>query len=264
MMKSGVTFPVLSDTLRQLFVDVATNDILPDSRSRTDSRISVLSGVHRKEIKRLRLLKSDQARPPDVVTLLSQVVGRWLGSPAYVTPDGQPRILARLAQPGQAAAFETLVQAVTTDVRPRAVLDDMVSHGVVTVLDDDRVRLNTQAFIPRPGGAEQLFYFARNLHDHVAAASANIVSGNPPYFDRSVHYDALTLAQAEALRAYAREVGMRALLEVNRKALELLGEEAMPAADQANRDGRERVNLGIYLYQECDDGKEDGASGGRA
>lgn len=257
MMKSGVTFPILSDTLRQLFVEVAIQEILVDPRSQTDSRVSILSGVHRKEIKRLRSLPVDRMQTPEVITLASQVVARWLGSPAFTDSAGQPRILLRQAQaqpdPEAAASFDDLVQTITTDVRPRAVLDDLVSHGVVTLLDNDRIRLNIQAFIPRPGGAEQLFYFARNLHDHVAAASANVSAEIPPYFDRSVHYDALTSAQAEALHAYAREVGLRALLDVNRKALELLEEGMMPASDPAIRDGRERVNLGIFLYRDRDD-----------
>lgn len=260
MMRAGVTFPVLTDTLRQLFVEVAEQEILLDPKSRTDSRISLLSGVHRKEIKRLRSLPRDVAETPEVVTLASQIVARWLGSASFAGPDGQPRILPRLAQPADAAecqpAFEDLVLSVTTDVRPRAVLDDLISHGVVTLLDGDQVRLNTQAFIPRPGGSEQLFYFARNLHDHVAAASANITSGKPPFFDRSVHYDDLTQAQADALRAFAREVAMRALLEVNRKALDLLED---PATGGTDSDERQRVNLGIYLFQEGDGAPRGGA-----
>jgi hypothetical protein len=146
-------------------------------------------------------------------------------------------------------SFEALVQLVTSDVRPRAVLDDLVSHGAVSLVDGDRVRLNTQAFIPRPGGAEQIFYFARNLHDHVAAASINIAQAEAPFLDRSVHYDDLTPSQARQLRTYAREAAMRVLLDINRRALELLDEApAEPSGDSP----RQRVNVGVYLYQEDD------------
>src|ERR1700733_4121643 len=60
MMQSGLTFPVLADSLRRLFVEVAINEILTDPKSRTDSRLSLLTGVHRKEIKRLREMPSDE------------------------------------------------------------------------------------------------------------------------------------------------------------------------------------------------------------
>ncbi|HYZ24636.1 MAG TPA: hypothetical protein VE690_21000, partial [Rhodopila sp.] len=100
------------------------------------------------------------------------------------------------------------------------------------------------AFIPRPGGEEQLFYFARNLHDHLAAAVANIgAAGAPPFVDRSVHYDRLTESQAGALEAYAREAALRVLLDVNRHALELTESDAKGEA------ATQRVNLGIYLLR---------------
>jgi Family of unknown function (DUF6502) len=263
MMRSGVTFPVLADTLRTLFIDVALTDMLTDPKSRTDSRVSLITGVHRKEIKRLRSLPADRPETPEIVTLASQIVARWLGTSAYTDADGHPRILSRQPQPDDPhLAFETLVQLVTTDVRPRAVLDDLVSHGVVSLLEGDRVRLNTQAFIPRPGGAEQIFYFARNLHDHLAAASTNIAQAEAPFLDRSVHYDDLTAEQARQLRAYAREAAMRVLLDINRKALELL--DNTPPGETGDRAVRQRVNVGVYLYQE-DDGDnrtDDGRGGG--
>jgi hypothetical protein len=263
MMRGGVTFPVLAEALRSLFVDVALTDILVDAKSRTDSRVSLVTGVHRKEIKRLRALPPDTPQIPEVVTLASQIVARWLGSPAYTGADGKPLILPRLPQPGETGpTFEALVQLVTSDVRPRAVLDDLVSHGAVSLVDNDRVRLNTQAFIPRPGGAEQVFYFARNLHDHIAAASTNIAVTEAPFLDRSVHYDDLTPSQAQQLRAYARDAAMRVLLDINRKALELL-DQAPTAVDSDAP--RQRVNVGVYLYQEDDavlSHHDDGRGGG--
>ena len=78
LMKNGITYPVLTDVLRELFVDVAVNDLLTDPKSRTDSRVSVLSGVHRKEIRRLRESDVEADATPDIVTRNSQIIARWL------------------------------------------------------------------------------------------------------------------------------------------------------------------------------------------
>jgi hypothetical protein len=248
MMQSGLTFPVLADALRSLFVEVAVNDILTDPKARTDSRISLLTGVHRKEIRRLREMPRDRSDTPGVVTLASQIVGRWVGTVPFIDADGRPRPLSR-ANPGTEASdssFDTLVESVTTDIRPRAVLDNLLSHGVVFLDAEDRVQLKTEAFIPRPGGEEQLFYFARNLHDHVAAAVANIgAAGAAPFLDRSVHYDGLTPAQAAELQEYARAGAMRVLLDVNRRALELSESEPSTAAACPRR-----VNFGVYVFDD--------------
>jgi hypothetical protein len=263
MMRSGLTFPILADMLRALFVEVAVSDILTDPKARTDSRISLLTGVHRKEIRRLRGLPDELAAGvPDVVTLASQIIARWVGTPPYLDDAGQPRPLPRNKQDTKDAApsFEALVESITSDVRPRAVLDDLLGHGVVMVDAHDRIQLNTAAFIPRPGGEEQLFYFARNLHDHVAAAVANIsASGTPRFLDRSVHYDRLTPAQAHELEEYARKAAMQVLLDVNRRALELT--EAAPGTPDGVEDAAQRrINLGIYVF----DGDDKLAPGGAA
>ncbi|HEY4043065.1 MAG TPA: DUF6502 family protein [Rhodopila sp.] len=205
MMRSGLTFPVLADTLRTLFVEVAINDILIDPKSRTDSRISLLTGVHRKEIRRLRAGPADDAAgAPVVLTLVSQIIARWAGTAAFTDADGCPRRLPRRT-PGAARAelsFDALVVSVTTDVRPRAVLDDLLGHGIVSIDADDRVRLNTEAFIPRPGGEQQLF-FGRSLREHLLDSVENIGgSGTPGLLDRSVHQDCLknTLGQPHLRR----------------------------------------------------------------
>ena len=54
LIRSGVTFPVLANLIRALYVEVSLRDLLTDAKARTDSRVSLLTGVHRKEIRRLR------------------------------------------------------------------------------------------------------------------------------------------------------------------------------------------------------------------
>ncbi len=254
LIQSGVTFPVLADLLRGLYVDVAVRDLLLDPKSRTDSRITLLTGVHRKEVRHLRRQAAVADEVPSVVTLSSHIIARWLGTPAYMDASGKPLALPRASRSAAEPSFEGLVASVTTDVRPRTVLDDWLSQDLVTLDADDRVRLNVAAFIPRPGRDEQLFYFARNLHDHIAAATANVLATGPaPFLDRSVHYDGLGMAAAESLEEAAREAAQRLLLDVNRRALELVDAqeaESGPAALAPTR----RVNLGLYLYVEDEPG----------
>ncbi len=83
---------------------------------------------------------------------------------------------------------------------------------------------DAEAFIPRPGRDEQLFYFARNLHDHLAAAAANVLAapGVAPFLDRSVHYDGLGAEATARLEAAAREAAQHLLVDINRLALDLV------------------------------------------
>lgn len=250
---SGITYPVLADLLRDLYLDVAQNELLKNDKARTDSRVSLLTGVHRKEIRRQRVASADAAAVPEAVTLSSQILARWFAAPPFASPDGTPLPLPRSALAGE-ASFDALVAAVTKDVRPRAVFDEWLSQELVGLDGQDRVVLNVGAFIPRPGRDEQLFYFGRNLHDHIAAASANVsASGKAPFMDRSVHYDALTPPVAAQLEALGREAGMALLLELNRAAMRLA--EAQTPSDEPTR----RVNIGLYIYSEDEPGAEPSA-----
>src|SRR5271169_3933557 len=74
LIQGGVTFPAVADLLRSLYVEVAARDLLTDPRARTDSRISLLTGVHRKEIRRYREMPPDSTAPPEIVTVASQII----------------------------------------------------------------------------------------------------------------------------------------------------------------------------------------------
>ena len=242
LIRHGITCPTFMDVVRGVYVDVA-RDMLPDDRARTDSRISVMTGVHRKELRRYRTEGPGPA--PQPVTIGSQVFAQWLGQAGLQDADGHPLPLPRTAPDGT-PSFEALVAAVTRDVRPRAVLDDWLAQDLVALDAEGSVVLQAKAFLPRPGEAEQLYYFGRNLHDHIAAAAANVDAESPPFLERSVHYDGLSADAAARLAALGREAAQRMLLDVNRSAL------AIAQADDRDAAGTHRthrVNLGAFLFQ---------------
>lgn len=244
LVRRGVTFPVIADLLRGLYVDVAATDLLADPKARTDSRISLMTGVHRKEIRRLRSVDHPDQIEPAIVTVATQVIGRWLA----MGETGAPPALPRSAE-GTALSFEGLVAAVTTDIRPRAMLDEWVGQGLVRLDDEDRVHLNVAAFVPDPGGEEQAFFLGRNLHDHLAAGTANVLAeGTPPFLDRSAHYDRVSPETARRIEEASREIAMRALQDINRLAMTMI--EAEEAGAGPAPDATARVNIGVFVYRE--------------
>jgi hypothetical protein len=242
LLRAGVTFPVFSDWLRILFVDTAVAELEADGQARTDSRLSLLTGVHRKEIRRLREIEREPVREPAVVTLASEIIARWL----VIQPRAADLSLPRSADHGP--SFEGLVRSVTNDIRPRAVLDEWLRQGIVRMDGNDRVTLTTSAYVPNPGSEAQLFYFGRNLHDHLAAAAANVLAKDAaPYPDISVHYDGLGPDAARALEAAARLAAETVTRDINAAAVRLV--DAQDQAPMPPADTR-RVNFGVYLYFE--------------
>ncbi len=239
----GITFPALTDLLRELYVNVAEYDFALTGKEQTDSRVSLLTGIHRKEVRRLRGAGAPVSAVPAVVSRTSRIIARWIADPTFTDPQGQPLKLPRTAE-GGAPSFESLVAGVTRDLRPRAVLDEWLDRGLAFTDPQDRIVLAEAAYVPRGDGAEgpQLYYFGRNLHDHIAAAVANIVGDAPRFLERAVHYDGLSEDLAIRLEARAREIAMEALQQANREA---------HAACQTDPGGTHRWNFGLYVYTEA-------------
>ena len=158
MLARAITYPYLCELLKALFVEVADRDFRIGSKVPTDSRVSLVTGVHRKEVNRLRQeMSSDTETVPSVVSLGAQLVAVWLGSARYLNEDGQPRPLARFVSEGGELSFEALVAGVNSDIRPRVVLDEWLRLGVVHFDEERRVCLNVQAFVPAEGFDEKAF-----------------------------------------------------------------------------------------------------------
>ncbi|MDP2832896.1 MAG: DUF6502 family protein [Pseudomonadota bacterium] len=241
----GITYPAMAEMLKALFVDVARRDFPLEDGAPSDSRVHLLTGIHRKEIKRLREDSvSGEATRPMPVSLGAQLVGAWLGREPYVDAAGRPGALPRLASVGGETSFEALVAGVSKDIRSRAVLDEWQRSSVVSLNEQDEVVLNVAAFVPREDFAAKSHYFAHNLHDHAAAAVHNLLGEGEPWLERSVHYDALTPESIAELNELAQRQGMDLLQSLNRTAQAL---EERDAQAPPNR----RFTCGVYFYSEA-------------
>ena len=238
----GITFPSVADLLRELYVNVAEYEFALPGKEQTDSRVSLLTGIHRKEVRRLRGSGAPVSAVPASVSRTSRIIARWLADPAFTGPDGTPLPLARSAEAGE-VSFEALVAGVTRDLRPRAVLDEWLDRGLAFLDPQGRIVLAESAYVPRAdGNAEaQAYYFGRNLHDHIAAATTNVLADTPRFLERAAHYDGLSPELAARLEARARELAMEALQQANREA---------HAACRTDPGGDCRWTLGIYVYSE--------------
>ena len=240
LITKGMGLPNLVELLKEVYVEVALNEFPTAGKKQSDSSVSILTGVHRKDVKRLRTLKDKGPQAPRSLSINAQLIARWVGSKETTDKKGRPIPLPRQPESPGAASFDSLVAGISTDVRPRAVLDEWLRLGIAK-MEDERVVLNQLAFVPQKGLEEKAFYFGRNIHDHVAAASHNLLGEGNPQLERSVHYSALTPESAAVLAEAAERAGMEALLDINRIALEL------SAQDKGKETATRRINFGLYF-----------------
>ena len=250
--RSGMTFPALAQLLCELFVNVAEHDFALEGKEQTDSRVSLLTGINRKEVARLRGAGAPVNETPATLSRTSAIMARWLAAPEFTDAKGNPLPLLRMAS-GDAPSFESLVTSITKDVRPRAILDEWLDRKLVTINGDDEIVLIKTAFVPHGDDDRKWHYLGRNLHDHISAAEINVSSATPPFMERAVHYDGLSPELAKRLEARSRHLAIEALKAANREADRALARD---------KGGNSRWNFGVYIYREDPDDASDSANEG--
>lgn len=245
MLANNITYTFAIDVLKGLFVEVADKDFMLDNKRQTDSRISLMSGVHRKDVRRLRghNMDVDEVMPANV-SLGAQVIASWNANPKYINADGLPKPLQRFAADNPNESFEGLVRGLSTDIHPRAVLDEWLRLGVATIDDENFVHLTTDMYIPQEGFEEKVFYLGHNLHDHAQAAISNVLGQHISFLERCVHYDTLTMPSIKEIGELAEKQGMKTLREVNKMA------DGLAVKDKASSKATMRMTYGIYYYYE--------------
>ncbi len=242
LLEHGLTYTWLTGVLKRIYVDVAEKEFTLHGKRQTDSRITLLTGVHRKDVRQFRAEPLSEAPPPESVYLGAQLVALWTSDERFLDEQDKPLGLWRLPRDDGEPSFEDLVTSVSKDIRPRAVLDEWVRLGVAEIDESGKVHLKQEAFIPSQGFDEKAFYLGRNVHDHLAAARHNVQGNSPPYIERSVYYDDLTVDSVSKLSELAEQEGMQALKKINRRARRLQNRDK----DKGN--ASHRMNFGIYFF----------------
>ncbi|MCY4336027.1 MAG: DUF6502 family protein [Litoreibacter sp.] len=241
LIAKGVTAPTFYRIVKQSYVDVAISEL---GDYATDSRVSILTGVHRRDVKTFRNIDADvEPDPGRRASILSTVIGRWLSHPDYQDDTGAARALPRQSENDGAPSFDALVQSVSRDIRPRAVLDELERQGAVRV-EDGQVLLKAEGLIGSADAEQKLHFFAANLGDHMNAAVENLISENPEHLERAVFYNHLSENSVAHLETRARELGLETLQELNTLASERQEQE------KNTPDATHRFRFGLFFYKE--------------
>lgn len=247
----GVTYQQLAVALKPAFLRAAHAELARSGKRINDSAISIVSGVHRKDV---RVLGSDsptaRAQQP-LPSLADEVADRWSRDPRYLGQDGLPLALpVRNGSAQSEPSFEQLSQSVTRDFHSRAVLDELVRLGRIEV-NDDLARLDRQSAVADRSFVHTMAYIARNVHDHLAAIEANFnaaqSAGGSPHLEHSVAAENLGPESIEALHELARRV-----LESSTRRISAFSQECVERDSRHAGSHALRMRFGMYFYSESE------------
>ncbi|MDD2880054.1 MAG: DUF6502 family protein [Rhodoferax sp.] len=246
MIGHGLQLPSMVELLKKALVDEAVGAYGLADKGSSDTRIALLTGVHRKDVKRLREAPESTDLVTPMVPVAASVVARWISEPHYLNADQSARPLARTPKRGQMGEpdFTTLVAEVSRDVGARAVLDELERLGVVSLQDDGYVALKSNAFVPKEGLSESFHFLAANVSDHLATAVHNLAPDRPGplMLEQSAFSLDLSEAQAQQLQIRARQLWSVALQQFLQTAT------VAKQRSLADSGPKHRVRFGVYFH----------------
>jgi hypothetical protein len=146
LLRHGVSYGEFSDSVRGAYLDIARAELVPPGRPHTDSRLSILTGITKEEVHRIRAL--DEKDESEVgLNRIARVLQGWSQDPEYLGPYGLPLEIPLL---GDGISFEQLVKTYADDVTPRALLEELVRVNAALETDDGYVRLLNRTYLPTP------------------------------------------------------------------------------------------------------------------
>ena len=251
MIELGVDYRTFADAARRAYIDVAGNEYGIRGRPTNTSRISLLTGINRRDVARLR--HEDGSERPDSAdesNSLARVLSGWYQDADFVAADGVPRPLAR------GADLDALLARYAGDVPGTALIKELQRVGAV-VIEDELVRPVTRYYMPF------------ELDEHSIARYGSVIAD----LALTINHNLLTKAREAARfegRAVNRRINRRAYAEF-RALVETEGERFLEridewltahespnsgAADKKSETTLLRLGAGLYLICTAPDPEE--------
>lgn len=239
----NITYVGIQSLLKKAYVQVAEADFSLPDKKQTDSRISLLTGIHRGDVKRIRESSQDPTFEKELkASLGAQLMAVWLSNPKYSDENGNPMALFKNTNDGK-PSFEELVLSVSKDKHPRSVLDDWVNQGLIFALEDGRIMLNDKGYVPEDDFEEKLFFAGKNIGSHLEVIASNLENKCPPMFDRAIYYTGLSEESIEKLERVSKKKMMALLTEMNQLARQF------QESDEIEDKHSGQIHLGAYFYK---------------
>ncbi|MBX2825113.1 MAG: hypothetical protein KTR33_10320 [Gammaproteobacteria bacterium] len=245
LLRHGVSHAEFANWAKQAFVwEAEKNFGVDDHKKPTVSRIAVVTGINRKEVKRIQDLPEEERQAPSHNNRAARVVTGWLQDTSFHDADGKPAAL-RYGETDQ--GFNLLVRRYSGDVPARAILDELIRVGTVARADNDQVTLLQQGYVPHESKEEMIRIVGESAADLFETLDHNLASApENSRFQLSVAYDNIS---ADSLRQF-KKLSKHSATELLKELDKFLASHDQDLNDENTDDGRYRAGLGIYLIEE--------------
>lgn len=196
-------FPEVVEVLRRMMIKSAVQTLTQRKERITVSRIAVMTGLDRRDVKRIYI---DHQIPDIAPPLPSRTLALWETSEKYCNREGKPRPLSFVDGEGE---FADLVAEISTDVGAKSVLLELVRCKAVE-FSGNKVRLKTAVQFKNADPERGFALLARGMETFGRAVEENVFQPQEP---RNLHvhteYDNVFAEDILAVRKWLLREGAK-------------------------------------------------------
>ncbi len=219
LIHNGVTYSEFCKLAKTLFVEVCANDFGLQGRPTNMSRIATMTGIDRKEVKRVK----DALEQADLVEgnqheqdRLTRILSAWYQDASYLDASGLPLELSLEAH-DEAKDFTRLVKAYGGDIPVSTILKELLGSGCIEKTQAGRLRALKRFYVPANNNPESLLRASSVSSEILNTMFHNLyVVGKEkrarPRFERRASNNAIAAKDVPAFERFAEQEG-QALLE---------------------------------------------------
>jgi len=247
LLRCGVTWKEVAELLKAVYVDVASDDYGKRGRPANASRVAILTGLSRRDVKRARdrlaSAAPDTLAPIAKINHASRVLTGWFQDPDFLDAKGKPRLLELEGERG----FEGLAKRYAQDIPSTALLKELRAVAAVAETPRGRLRAKLRYYSPAAPDEEAVLRSGSVLEDLGATVAENLVRAEErTRFEGRATNARVARAARRKFREYIEARGMAFLEDVDRW-----------LSQHESTDPEEKtLRLGIGVYQIQDDGEQ--------
>lgn len=243
LLRNGISFGMFSNIAKWVYVDVATKEFGITNKKQTDSRIAIITGLSRKEVKNVK-----QMTEPNEVTKrynrATRVISGWVRDPTFQDGWNEPAVLPA---EGEGATFSQLVKKYSGDVPVRAILDELLRVKAIEKLQDGRIRLIERAYIPSSGDTDKIDILGTDVALLIDTIDHNLLCEvEDAFFQRKVAYNNLPVEAIPELHKLTKKHAQIFLESLD----QWLVQQDRDSNRRIGGSGRKHAGVGIYFFEE--------------
>jgi len=244
LIRHAVPYRAFCELAKRAYVDAALHDFALPGKKPSISRVSILTGLTRKDVQGLvNEPSASSSETGERYNRAARVLTAWIRDPDFLHASGKPRALASEGT----MSFAALVRRHSGDMPTRAVLDELMRVGAVRRSADGLYEPVARAYVPQSGTLDKLNILGNDVGDLIDTIDHNLQhGGDDPRFQRKVMYHSI---DAQALPAFRRLSAVQAQTLLERLDRWLTVHDSDPALDTRDTP-RARVGMGIYYFEE--------------